>query len=78
MYRRRLNKISFYLFRFWHFQVFIMPFIIPKWLANNETFCWVNVIIFLTFLYTANKAGERLNNPTIEDIRDEKIDDILK
>ena len=55
-----------------------MPFIIPKWLANNETFCWVNVIIFLTFLYTANKAGESLNNPTIEDIRDEKIDDILK
>ena len=55
-----------------------MPFIIPEWLGNNETFCWVNIIIFLTFLYLSNKAGERLNNPTKEDIRDEKIDDILK
>lgn len=78
MFRRRLNKISFYLGFVCLFQVFIMPFIIPQWLGNNETFCWVNIIIFLTFLYTANKGGERLNNPTIEDIRDEKIDDILK
>ena len=54
-----------------------MPFIIPQWLANNETFCCVNIIIFLTFLYTSNKAGERLTNPTKEDLRDEKIDDIL-
>ena len=55
-----------------------MPFIIPKWLGDNETFCWVNIIIFLTFLFVSNKAGERLNNPTVEEIRDEKIDDILK
>ena len=77
MYRRKLNKISFYLGFVCIFQVFVMPFIIPQWLANNETFCWINIIIFITFLYTANKAGERLTNPTKEDLRDEKIDDIL-
>jgi hypothetical protein len=78
VFRRKLNKISFYLGFVCLFQVFVMPFIIPKWLGDNETFCWVNVIIFLTFLFVSNKAGERLNNPTLEEIRDEKIDDILK
>jgi hypothetical protein len=55
-----------------------MPLIIPQWLGNNKIFCWVNVIIFLTFLYVANRAGEKLNNPSVEDLRDEKIDRILK
>lgn len=77
MLRRKLNKIAFYLGFVCLFQVFVIPFIIPDWLGNNETFCWVNIIIFLTFLYAANKAGERLTNPTREDLRDEKIDDIL-
>ncbi len=78
MGRRKFNKVVFWFGFVPIFQVFIMPFIIPQWLGNNETFCWVNIIIFLTFLYFSNKAGERLNNPTIEDMRDEKIDDILK
>jgi hypothetical protein len=30
------------------------------------------------FLYVANRAGEKLNNPSVEDLRDEKIDRILK
>jgi hypothetical protein len=75
---RKWNKIAFYLGFLPIFQVFIMPFIIPQWLGNNKIFCWVNVIIFLTFLYVANRAGEKLNNPSVEDLRDEKIDDILK
>jgi hypothetical protein len=75
---RKWNKIAFYLGFLPIFQVFIMPFIIPQWLGNNKIFCWVNVIIFLTFLYVANRAGEKLNNPSVEDLRDEKIDQILK
>jgi hypothetical protein len=75
---RKRNKIAFYLGFLPIFQVFIMPFIIPQWLGNNKIFCWVNVIIFLTFLYVANRAGEKLNNPSVEDLRDEKIDRILK
>jgi hypothetical protein len=75
---RKWNKIAFYLGFLPIFQVFIMPFIIPQWLGNNKIFCWLNVIIFLTFLYVANRAGEKLNNPSVEDLRDEKIDDILK
>jgi hypothetical protein len=75
---RKWNKIAFYLGFLPIFQVFIMPFIIPQWLVNNKIFCWVNVIIFLTFLYVANRAGEKLNNPSVEDLRDEKIDRILK
>ena len=75
---RKWNKRAFYLGFVPLFQVFIMPFIIPEWLGNNKIFCWVNVIIFLTFLYVANRAGEKLNNPSVEDLRDEKIDRILK
>lgn len=75
---RKWNKIAFYLGFLPIFQVFIMPFIIPQWLGNNKIFCWINVIIFLTFLYVANRAGEKLNNPSVEDLRDEKIDQILK
>jgi hypothetical protein len=75
---RKWNKIAFYLGFLPIFQVFIMPFIIPQWLGNNKIFCWVNVIIFLTFLYVANRAGEKLNNPSVKDLRDEKIDRILK
>lgn len=75
---RKWNKRAFYLGFVPLFQIFIMPFIIPEWLGNNKIFCWVNVIIFLTFLYVANRAGEKLNNPSVEDLRDEKIDRILK
>ena len=75
---RKWNKRAFYLGFVPLFQVFIMPLIIPQWLGNNKIFCWVNVIIFLTFLYVANRAGEKLNNPSVEDLRDEKIDRILK
>lgn len=75
---RKWNKRAFYLGFVPLFQIFIMPFIIPDWLGNNKIFCWVNVIIFLTLLYVANRAGEKLNNPSVEDLRDEKIDRILK
>jgi len=75
---RRWNKCAFYLGFLPLFQVFIMPLIIPQWLGNNKLFCIVNLIIFLTFLYIANRAGEKLNNPSVEDLRDEKIDRILK
>jgi len=75
---RKFNKIVFWFGLIPIFQVFIMPLIIPQWLGNNKIFCWVNVIIFLTFLYVANRAGEKLNNPSVEDLRDEKIDRILK
>ena len=75
---RKWNKIAFYLGFVTLFQVFIMPFIIPEWLGNNKIFCWANVIIFSTFLYVANRAGEKLNNLSVEDLRDEKIDRILK
>lgn len=75
---KRWNKRAFYLGFLPLFQVFIMPFIIPQWLGNNKLFCIVNLIIFLTFLYIANRAGEKLNNPSVEDLRDEKIDRILK
>jgi len=75
---RKWNKRAFYLGFVPLFQVFIMPFIIPDWLGNNKIFCYINVIIFLTFLYVANRAGEKLNNPSVEDLRDEKIDRILK
>ena len=77
MFRRKFNKIIFWFGLITIFQVFIMPLLIPQWLGNNKIFVWVNILIFLFFLYMANKAGERLNNPTKEDIRDEKIDDIL-
>lgn len=75
---RKWNKRAFYLGFVPLFQIFIMPFIIPEWLGNNKIFCYINVIIFLTFLYVANRAGEKLNNPSVEDLRDEKIDRILK
>lgn len=75
---RKWNKRAFYLGFVPLFQIFIMPFIIPEWLGNNKIFCFINVIIFLTFLYVANRAGEKLNNPSVEDLRDEKIDRILK
>ena len=75
---RKWNKRAFYLGFVPLFQVFIMPFIIPDWLGNNKIFCSINVIIFLTFLYVANRAGEKLNNLSVEDLRDEKIDRILK
>jgi hypothetical protein len=74
---RKWNKIAFYLGFIPIFQIFIMPLIIPQWLGNNKIFVCVNILIFLFLLYMANKAGERLNNPTKEEIRDEKIDDIL-
>jgi len=74
----KLNKIAFYLGFIPIFQIFIMPFIIPQWLGNNKIFCYLNIAIFLIFLYVSNKAGKKLNNPSVEDLRDEKIDRILK
>ena len=74
---RRYDKYSIYLGLVSIFQIFIMPFIIPQWLANNKTFVWVNIVIFLSFLYISNKAFERLNNRSKKDIRDDKIRDIL-
>ena len=75
---KKYDKYSIYLGIVCIFQIFIMPFIIPEWLANNKTFVWINIIIFLSFLYTSNTAFERLNNRSKSDLRDEKIDDILK
>jgi hypothetical protein len=75
---RRYDRYSIYLGFVSIFQIFVMPFIIPQWLANNKTFVWINIIIFLSFLYISNKSFERLNNRSKEDLRDDKIRDILK
>ncbi len=75
---RRYDRYSIYLGFVSIFQIFVMPFIIPQWLANNKTFVWINIIIFLSFLYISNKSFERLNNRSTEDLRDDKIRDILK
>jgi hypothetical protein len=75
---RRYDRYSIYLGFVSIFKIFVMPFIIPQWLANNKTFVWINIIIFLSFLYISNKSFERLNNRSKEDLRDDKIRDILK
>jgi hypothetical protein len=58
--------------------IFVFPFFIPNEWGNSKTFGTVYFITFLVFLGVSNKAGEITNRPlTLEEKRDEKIDQIL-
>lgn len=75
--RKRLNIISLALGIVSMLMVFVLPFFIPKeW--DTKFFAGIYMLVFLTFLGIANKAGELTNKPlTPEEKRDEKIDQIL-
>jgi len=57
--------------------VFVIPFFIPKE-YDNKIVAGIYMLVFLTFLGIANKAGElSLQKSTLEEERDEKINQIL-
>ena len=76
--RKRLNIISLVLGIISILMVFVLPFFIPKE-CDTKFFAGIYMLVFLTFLGIANKAGElTAQEPTLDEKRDEKIDQILK
>ena len=75
--RKRLNIISLVLGIISMLMIFVLPFFIPKeW--DNKLFAGIYMLVFLTFLGIANRAGElTVQEPTLDEKRDEKIDQIL-
>ena len=75
--RKQLNIISLVLGIVSMLMIFVLPFFIPKE-CDTKFFAGIYMLVFLTFLGIANKAGELTNKPlTPEEKRDEKIDQIL-
>lgn len=76
--RKQLNIISLVLGIISMLMIFVLPFFIPKeW--DTKFFAGIYFLVFLTFLGIANKAGElNKQEPTLDEKRDEKIDQILK
>ena len=76
--RKRLNIISLVLGIISILMIFVLPLFIPKEL-DTKIFAGIYMFVFLTFLGIANKAGElTAQEPTLDEKRDEKIDQILK
>lgn len=76
--RKRLNIISLVLGIMSILMIFVLPFFLPKeW--DTKHFAGIYMLVFLTFLGIANKAGELTEQePTLDEKRDEKIEQILK
>ena len=76
--RKRLNIISLVLGIASILMIFVVPFFLPKeW--NTKLFAGIYFAVFLTFLGISNKAAEVVGQePTLDEKRDEKIDQILK
>ena len=76
--RKRLNILSLVLGILSILMIFVFPFFIPKeW--DTKFFAGIYMFVFLTFLGISNKAGElTAQEPTLDEKRDEKIDQILK
>ncbi len=76
--RKQLNIISFVLGIISILMIFVLPFFLPKE-CDTKFFAGIYMFVFLTFLGIANKAGELTKQePTLDEKRDEKIDQILK
>lgn len=76
--RKCLNIISLVLGIASILMIFVLPFFSPKE-CDTKLFSGIYMLVFLTFLGIANKAGElTTQEPTLDEKRDEKIDQILK
>ena len=77
--RKLLNLLTLILGSLSVLMIFIFPFFIPNEWGNSKTFGTIYFITFLVFLGISNKAGEVSNRElTLDEKRDEKIDQILK
>lgn len=58
--------------------LFVIPFFLPTSLLNNITFIWIYFILFFTLMGWSNYTNEKLENMTLEEKREEKLQEILK